>query len=370
MIEEIVRIIFLLTACISSGMLIAVRIAFSRKAHGDENNDAPPVTVIVSAHNEAENIPALFEHLIAQEYPRDAMTTLLIDDRSTDGTSETAQAFEERLHLRILRIDDTTERISPKKFALDKAIESATTEFLLFTDADCRPKPKWIREMVRAVSHADAVIGVAPLNGVPGFAGNYASYESTRTALLSIGAANLGYPYMATGRNWGYRKSLYEKSGGLRESFHHMSGDDDLLLQQFVRKNARIASVTSPDSIVESRAPATMHEMVRQKLRHLSASKAYRGAPAVLMGTFILMEWIALIVAPVSMFIAGTAVSTLVAFLLAKLTVDAAMIFSVHRILHHRSSARTFLSMMFFGWFHVVFNSVIGLISYGRKPRW
>jgi hopene-associated glycosyltransferase HpnB len=53
----------------------------------------PDVTVVIPARNEAAMLPAVLPTLLGQDYPG-ALTVLLVDDCSTDGTAEVAAGFE------------------------------------------------------------------------------------------------------------------------------------------------------------------------------------------------------------------------------------------------------------------------------------
>src|SRR4051812_48772274 len=54
-------------------------------------NQAPSVTVIICARNEAANIGACLRTLISQEYPRDKLRVVVMDDASDDATAQVAR---------------------------------------------------------------------------------------------------------------------------------------------------------------------------------------------------------------------------------------------------------------------------------------
>src|SRR6516162_7022416 len=49
----------------------------------------PDVTAVIPARNEATTLPAVLPTLLGQDYPG-ALTVILVDDCSTDGTAEVA----------------------------------------------------------------------------------------------------------------------------------------------------------------------------------------------------------------------------------------------------------------------------------------
>jgi cellulose synthase/poly-beta-1,6-N-acetylglucosamine synthase-like glycosyltransferase len=47
---------------------------------------APPVSVVIAAHNEAAVIGARIENLLALDYPTESLEVVIASDGSTDGT--------------------------------------------------------------------------------------------------------------------------------------------------------------------------------------------------------------------------------------------------------------------------------------------
>lgn len=289
------------------------------------------VSVIVAARNEEANLPALFAALRAQTYPHSYIHLILANDRSTDDTYRIARDTDlDGISTQIVNITEVPDGVSPKKYALARAIELATTDFLLFTDADCVPQPGWVEAHARALQSHDVVLGRAPLveefkkdaeefaTYFPSLrqyakwatgrattpAAEFAVYEGRRTEFLLFGAAGLGMPYMSLGRNWSYRKSVYSDAGGLEPLFKHLGGDDDLLLQRFKRNGASIGVMMEPNSAVRSVAPHTLRALFRQKRRHYSVSGHYALSAKLALGGMEFLPWVCIISAIMAIFTA------------------------------------------------------------------
>jgi chlorobactene glucosyltransferase len=56
-------------------------------------SDAPSIAVIVPARNESGNIRGCLEGLLAQRYPRERLSIIVVDDNSTDDTAEVVRHF-------------------------------------------------------------------------------------------------------------------------------------------------------------------------------------------------------------------------------------------------------------------------------------
>lgn len=266
---------------------------------------AIPLTVLIAARNEAPRIPALIEALAAQNYPRELWSVLLVDDRSDDGTGEVATrcAREQNLPLTVRRITSVPERWAPKKWALHQGIEAATTEVLLLTDADCLPESRWVASMAAAMAEdADMVAGLAPILSHSSAASRWAAQDGARTALTSVGEALRGRPYMAVGRNWAFRRSVFLEAGGYGDSAFVPSGDDDLLFQRLRAHGARSGLCLAPGSTCPSAAPRTWSDLLRQKRRHASVGSRYPVPVLVTLAFLWMLPMLTLVILGISLF--------------------------------------------------------------------
>jgi glycosyltransferase involved in cell wall biosynthesis len=119
---------------------------------GDEiAPDAPRVSIIVSALNEADTIEPALRSLMALDYPR--LELIAIDDRSTDATGAILDRLaDEDPRLRVLHITELPPGWLGKTHALQRGGEAASGDYLLFTDADVIFEPRALR---RAVAYCE-----------------------------------------------------------------------------------------------------------------------------------------------------------------------------------------------------------------------
>ncbi|MCU1248607.1 MAG: glycosyl transferase family 2 [Edaphobacter sp.] len=122
-----------------------------------EHNIAPAgslsITIIVPARNEAADIAATLHSLLAQDYPN--LQIIAVDDRSTDQTGDLIDtiATEHPDQLRALHVTELPAGWLGKTHAMALAARQASTDYLLFTDADVLFRSDAIR---RALAHAVA----------------------------------------------------------------------------------------------------------------------------------------------------------------------------------------------------------------------
>ena len=132
-----------------------------------DSGETPMVSVVVSARNEEATLENCLAHLFSQSCPKDRYEVLVADDRSTDKTDVILRRWQERHpdQLRVLRIPECPEGVSPKKHALAKLIELAKGEIVLATDADCQVPYGWVEAMAR--TFAPDTVMVAGLSVFP-----------------------------------------------------------------------------------------------------------------------------------------------------------------------------------------------------------
>ena len=307
---QILLIVFLIAVGIQLIYLFVFLIAFSRKRTGEEGTQVP-VSVVVCAHDEAENLRELIPLLLSQDYPE--FEVIIVNDRSNDSTFDfLLQETKTEPKLRMVNVKDTPERVNGKKYGITLGIKAAAHEWILLTDADCRPSsPQWIRSMSSHFTPTSKfVLGFSPYVRKPGFLNLFIRFETIITAIQYFGFGWMKNPYMGVGRNLAYRKSLFLEQKGFNNFLHVTGGDDDLFVNIHARGNNTRLQL-DPESQVISFPKTTWRSFYDQKIRHLSVGKRYRFSHRFLLGLFSAtwivtwMAWIALMIGLIATFSAS-----------------------------------------------------------------
>ncbi len=243
-----------------------------------------PVSLIICAHNELENLKKLLNKLYTQAYSE--IEIVVVDDRSEDGTYDfLLEEEKKRSYLKAVRIEWTPNHINEKKYAITLGIRAAKNDNLLLTDADCEPTSiYWVKTMMNQFdNHVDFVLGFSYYKKYPGLLNRYIRYETLQTALLYFTLALAGIPYMGVGRNLGYNKSFFMNKNGFRRILDVVGGDDDLFVNRYARRKNTIP-VIHPDAVVLSEPKRNLKDYLIQKKRHLSVGKHYRNKHKIILG--------------------------------------------------------------------------------------
>jgi glycosyltransferase involved in cell wall biosynthesis len=242
------------------------------------------VSVVVCAWNELSNLKELLPLLNNQVYP--TFEIIIVDDRSWDGTFDyLLTECDEYQKVRFIRIQETPEHLSSKKYALTLGIKSAKYETLLLTDADCRPQStNWIAGMAECLTpDKEVVLGFSPYFKEKGFLNNLIRYETFITAIQYLSFAVTGIPYMGVGRNLMYKKDLFLQNKGFAKHTNILGGDDDLFMNDVANEKNTVVCL-NPETFMYSFPKTTWEAWYRQKRRHLSVSKHYQLRNKILLG--------------------------------------------------------------------------------------
>lgn len=103
---------------------------------GAEPGSLPPLTVLVAAKDEQDNIGRCLGGLLAQDYPR--LQVIAINDRSTDRTAAILDDFAARdPRLTAIHVRELPAGWFGKNHAMHCGVARASGDWLCFTDADC-----------------------------------------------------------------------------------------------------------------------------------------------------------------------------------------------------------------------------------------
>lgn len=310
-------------------------IAFSKRSKVSQALNpasSTPLSVVVCAHDELENLQILIPSILQQNYSN--FEVIVVDDRSNDATLDWLLT-ETKLHsnLRMVHVDHTPDHINGKKYALTLGIRAAKYDWIVLTDADCKPaSPNWLTGLSEGISeNTEIILGYSPYQKKNGWLNRFIRFESIITALQFLGFALLKMPYMGVGRNMAYRKSLFMNNKGFTNMLSYTGGDDDLFVNKHAKgKNTSVA--IGAQALVTSVPKTTVAEFFQQKIRHMAAGKKYKLADRLLLAPFILSWLISLILGVFLLFLSANPIFIAGALLLRLITMTSTLYVALKRL--------------------------------------
>jgi glycosyltransferase involved in cell wall biosynthesis len=266
--------------------IIYGRLAFFKEPAKLSDNQLPPVSIIIAARNESDNLYENLPYLLQQNYPE--YEIIVINNQSIDDSAYLLNAFTQQFeNVRVIEVNRSHHIKPGKKLPLTLGIKGAKYEHLLFIDADCKPTSNtWIKSMAsNFVTGKELVLGYGPYTKEKGFLNRVIRFDTSWIAVSYFSMALAKLPYMGVGRNMAYTKTLFESVNGFKSHYSLPSGDDDLFIQESA-KNRNYAINIDQHSYSYSAPHSTWSGWIRQKTRHYSTSNRYSRFKKIMLGVY------------------------------------------------------------------------------------
>ncbi len=187
----------------------------------------PSLSVVIPIYNGEADVEPLMNCLRAQTYPRDRVEFLLVDNNSNDNTAnllreKITEANGEGSQFRYC----FEAEIQSAYAARNNGIRAAHHPIIVFTDADCRPRPDWLMSLVQPLADETVGLVVGEVVGAQGdsWLEDYASYMDVLSQAHTL--AHDFAPYGQTA-NLAVRLEAFVEVGVFRP-FLTTGGDADM----------------------------------------------------------------------------------------------------------------------------------------------
>ena len=266
-----------------------------------EDNELPPLTVIVCARDEEDNIETCINSILAQNYPDYKL--IAVNDRSIDATADILEKISrENENMNVLHIAECVEGVSPKKNAILKAIEFCDTEYIVATDADVTHNNNWLRTYGSlCASDVGAVTGIC-LYKKDTFKSKWEeiwqgmqTVENLSYSMVVAGAMVNGFAITASGGNMMFRKELLDDEDTMKNNI--VTGDDSYIVYEAQRRKYNVLFNAHPDSVVKVVPEKKIKDVINQRIRW--ASHTMKATfPVVVLGLTVFFFYLAAILMP------------------------------------------------------------------------
>ena len=220
---------------------------------------APKVSVIITAYNEEQDIRAKIENTLMIDYPQEKLEIIIASDGSTDKTDLIVGEFAAQ-NVILFRQEG---RVG-KTFTQNKAVERATGEIILFSDATTMYQSNVLRAILP--NFADESVGCVAGkliyvdgagSGIGTGAKGYWTYETFLKECESRACSLIG----ASGCLYSVRKSAYQPM--------YPEACSDFLIATLIYKQG-LRTVYEPDAICTEETNRESKKEMRMRVRIIS----------------------------------------------------------------------------------------------------
>lgn len=241
---------------------------FSRK----EITPKTSFTIVVPFRNEKENLPNLLHSISLLHYPKELVEVILVDDDSEEVFSVQDLVFS----LKVIKNERKSN--SPKKDAIETAIQVAKNDWIITTDADCLVQKDWLTIYDQYIQKNEVEMAASGVCYVPkkDFLSAFQNLDFLSLQGATIGSFGINQPFMCNGANFAYSKHFFKELNGFQGNETIASGDDVFLLQKAVSvASKKVGFLLAKESIVATKPVENWTELFQQRVRWASKSTGY-----------------------------------------------------------------------------------------------
>lgn len=246
------------------------------------------VTMVVPARDAAETIAPLLQDLHAQQWPKELVEVLVVDDGSSDATSGIVRGMLRNWPgLQLLPATG-----AGKKAAITQGVAAARWPFVLLTDADARCGPRRVACAMHAMRAQQAQLLLMPVATCAEGGAVQRVQADEQAALLGVaaGTALQGGAVLANGANMAFSKAAFLAVGGYTGDAW-AGGDDLFLLHRMHRAGRKVAFLADPEAVVTVQAEPTVAGFWRQRLRWAGKMRGVGGSGRWIALGGLLLPW-------------------------------------------------------------------------------
>lgn len=244
----------------------------------------PTLSVIITAHDEAQALADNLPLILSQDYPA-GFEIIVVNAASTDDTEDVLKRLKaENSNLYSTFTPDSSRYMSRSKLAITLGVKAAKNEWIVLTNADCKPESNlWLQTMAKNCTDSnDIILGHSNYESLKGSFNRFIRFERTLTEYYLFREAQTGCAYRTNGTNIAFRKSTFMNHNGFQSNLRYIRGEYDFLVNVLASPE-RTAIETCKDSYLKQEEPS--RKMWRNKnifymetRKHLKRNFIHRAA--------------------------------------------------------------------------------------------
>jgi len=341
-------------------------------------SDLKPKTkfsVIVPFRNETENLPKLLASILQLNYPKSMFEIILVNDDSEDDSVQVINNFLQKRPLdcakgdiRIIQNKRVTN--SPKKDAINTAINIAHHDWIITTDADCTLPKYWLDTFDEFIQTNQPNCIVAPVSysDSNSFLKRFQALDLLSLQGATIGGFGIKLPFLSNGANLAYRKSTFQSVNGFNGNDDIASGDDIFLLEKLKKADSKkVLYLKSNQAIVSTKPVINLSALIQQRLRWASKTSHNPNWFSKLVGLIVFLGNLACIAMLPILFLGYLKPRIAIALVVIKFSIDFLLLFKTARFFRQENVLFSYVwSCMIYPFFSVY----IAVLSLFKPYQW
>ena len=276
-------------------LIIALSIGFVKVKEFNITVKIPTTqfSIIIPFRNEENNLTDLLNSLELLDYPKERFEILMVNDDSDDNSVQCIEHFKTKHpSLPIIILENLRKSASPKKDAIECAIDKAQFDWIITTDADCVMPKTWLNIYDAFIQTRLPKMIAAPVTYSVGntILEQFQLFDFLSLQAATIGGFGLKKPFLCNGANLCYKKSAFFEVNGFEGNKQIASGDDIFLLEKMTLKfSDSVHFLKSKHAKVYTKPQPTFKSLISQRVRWAAKTTSVKSAFTKLVGITILL---------------------------------------------------------------------------------
>jgi poly-beta-1,6-N-acetyl-D-glucosamine synthase len=327
-------------------------------------------SIIIPFRNEEINLPALLHSISQLDYPTEHFKIYWVNDDSSDDSVqviETILKHHPQISYEIL--NNHRESISPKKDAINWAMQHLKTQWIITTDADCILPKDWLQLFNQTIqeTHAEMIVGSVLITESNQLLNQFQYFDLLSLQGVTLGSFGQKNGFLCNGANLAYTKELFRQINGFTNNQNIASGDDVFLLQEAQKQHKNIEYLLSPNHLVFTQAESTWKQLFHQRVRWAAKTTQYTLPLSKIIALVVFITNLATILLPVLALNDGIDSEKAVRFFILKILVDAVILTVTAQKLNQKIKWGTYLINSIL---YPLFSCAVALYSWTGKYQW
>ena len=240
------------------------------------------LSILIACRNEINNLPNLLESIENQTFKPDEV--IFVDDNSTDETYNFLINYSKKYnYIKVIKNSG-----KGKKSALIEAAKIATSEYLLFTDADCYLNNNHCKLAIQYLNknNSDMLLGAVDITDEKGIFNIIEKIEFSSLQAITAYTALLNNPIMCNGANLIVKRNIYlQYIDKINKNI--ASGDDMFMLHVLKKNKAKINYLYDSNYIIKTKGTNSLKKFIIQRTRWAAKSVNYKDITTILVALLV-----------------------------------------------------------------------------------